>query len=71
MQERGRQLAVGRRFEQRDRAVLRPGDLCLDPFAGSGTLGAVAAKLGRRYLLIDESAEAGRVMRERLGVRCP
>lgn len=53
-----------RRFVQ---ASSRPGDLCLDPFAGSGTLGAVAAKLGRRYLLIDESPEAIRVMRERLG----
>jgi site-specific DNA-methyltransferase (adenine-specific) len=48
-------------------ASSRPGDLCLDPFAGSGTLGAVAAKLGRRYLLIDESAEAVRVMESRLG----
>ena len=44
-----------------------PGQLVWDPFAGSGTIGAVAAKLGRRYLLIDESPEAGRVMRERLG----
>jgi len=43
------------------------GDLCLDPFAGSGTLGAVAAGLGRRYLLMDESPDAVRVMRERLG----
>ena len=51
-----------RRFVQ---ASSRPGDLCLDPFAGSGTLGAVAGKLGRRYLLIDESPEAVRVMRER------
>jgi site-specific DNA-methyltransferase (adenine-specific) len=48
-------------------ASSRPGDHCLDPFAGSGTLGAVAAKLGRRYLLIDESAEAVRVMESRLG----
>jgi site-specific DNA-methyltransferase (adenine-specific) len=47
-------------------ASSRPGDLCLDPFAGSGTLGAVAAKLGRRYLLIDERPEAVAVMRERL-----
>ena len=53
-----------RRFVQ---ASSRPGDLCLDPFAGSGTLGAVAAKLGRRYLLIDESPEAVEVMRARLG----
>jgi site-specific DNA-methyltransferase (adenine-specific) len=52
-----------RRFVQ---ASSRPGDLCLDPFAGSGTLGAVAAALGRRYLLIDESPEAVRVMRARL-----
>ncbi len=50
-------------------ASSRPGDLCLDPFAGSGTLGAVAAKLGRRYLLIDESPEALAVMRERLGAQ--
>src|SRR5215216_2375703 len=48
-------------------ASSRPGDLCLDPFAGSGTVGAVAASLGRRYLLIDESAEAVAVMEERLG----
>ena len=38
----------------------------LDPFAGSGTLGAVAPATGRRYLLIDESADAVQVMRERL-----
>ncbi len=48
-------------------ASTREGDWCLDFFAGSGTLGAVAAKLGRRYVLIDSSAEAVRVMRERLG----
>jgi len=53
-----------RRFVQ---ASSRPGDLCLDPFAGSGTLGAAAAKLGRRYLLIDESPQAVAVMRDRLG----
>ncbi len=49
-------------------ASTRPGDWCLDPFAGSGTLGAVAAKLGRRYVLIDSNPEAVRVARERLGV---
>ena len=47
-------------------ASSRPGDLCLDPFAGSGTLGAVAARLGRRYLLIDVSPQAVRVMEARL-----
>jgi site-specific DNA-methyltransferase (adenine-specific) len=50
-------------------ASTRPGDLVLDPFAGSGTLGAAAAELGRRYVLIDESAEAVAVMEARLGVR--
>jgi site-specific DNA-methyltransferase (adenine-specific) len=47
-------------------ASSRPGDLCLDPFAGSGTLGAVAAALGRRYLLMDSSPEAVTVMERRL-----
>jgi DNA modification methylase len=32
-----------------------PGDLVLDPFSGSGTTCAVAAKLGRNYLGIDLS----------------
>ncbi len=47
-------------------ASTSPGDWCLDFFAGSGTLGAVAAREGRRYVLIDESVEACRVMSERL-----
>ena len=48
------------------RASSNPGDLVCDPFAGSGTVGAVAARLGRRFLLIDEHPEAIAVMRERL-----
>jgi site-specific DNA-methyltransferase (adenine-specific) len=48
-------------------ASTRPGDWCLDFFAGSGTLGAVAAQLDRRYVLIDSNPEAVRVMRARLG----
>jgi site-specific DNA-methyltransferase (adenine-specific) len=47
-------------------ASTRPGDWCLDFFAGSGTLGAVASALGRRYVLIDSNPEAVRTMRERL-----
>jgi site-specific DNA-methyltransferase (adenine-specific) len=50
-------------------ASTRPGDVCLDFFAGSGTVGAVAAKLGRRYVLIDSNPEAIRVIGERLGVQ--
>ena len=48
-------------------ASTRPGDWCLDFFAGSGTLGAVAAKTKRRYVLIDSNEEAVRVARARLG----
>jgi site-specific DNA-methyltransferase (adenine-specific) len=50
-------------------ASSRPGDWCLDFFAGSGTLGAAAAALDRRYVLIDSNPQAVRVMRERLGDR--
>ena len=47
-------------------ASTRPGDWCLDFFAGSGTLGAAAVALGRRYVLIDSNPEAVRIMRARL-----
>ena len=55
-------------------ASTRPGDWCLDFFAGSGTLGAVAAKLDRRFVLIDSNPEAVEVMDRRLQLgsrRCP
>jgi site-specific DNA-methyltransferase (adenine-specific) len=48
-------------------ASSRPGDWCLDFFAGSGTLGEAAAQTGRRYVLIDSNPEAVAVMRRRLG----
>lgn len=43
-----------------------PGDLVLDPFAGSGTTLAVAKRLGRRYLGIELSPEYAERVRERL-----
>jgi site-specific DNA-methyltransferase (adenine-specific) len=49
-------------------ASSRPDGWCLDPFAGSGTLGAVCRQLGRRFVLIDENPVAGEVMRERLAI---
>ncbi len=49
-------------------ASSRPGGWCLDPFAGSGTLGAVCQELGRRFVLIDDNPVAVDVMRKRLGV---
>lgn len=39
-------------------ASSQPGDTVLDFFAGSGTTGAVAHKLGRHFILIDESPDA-------------
>ena len=47
-------------------ASSKPGDWCLDCFAGSGTLGAVAAALGRRFVLIDSNPEAVAVARRRV-----
>jgi site-specific DNA-methyltransferase (adenine-specific) len=47
-------------------ASTKPGDWCLDFFAGSGTIGAVAAALDRRYLLIDSNPAAIDVIRTRL-----
>jgi site-specific DNA-methyltransferase (adenine-specific) len=47
-------------------ASSRPGSWCLDPFAGSGTLGAVCRALGRRFVLVDSNPVAISVMRERL-----
>lgn len=47
-------------------ASSREGDWILDFFAGSGTTGAVAGMLGRRFVLVDEGAEAVRVICERL-----
>ncbi len=47
-------------------ASSREGDLVVDFFAGSGTTGAVAAKLRRRFALIDQNAESIAVIKERL-----
>jgi site-specific DNA-methyltransferase (adenine-specific) len=47
-------------------ASSRPGGWCLDFFAGSGTLGAVAATSGRRFVLVDSNPEAIAVMERRL-----
>jgi DNA modification methylase len=43
-----------------------PGDVVLDPFAGSGTTVAVAKKLGRRYLGVELSDMYADAVRERL-----
>ena len=48
-------------------ASSRPDGWCLDFFAGSGTLGAAARGLGRRFVLVDSSPDAIAVATRRLG----
>lgn len=48
-----------------------PGDLVLDCFAGSGTTGEAAARLGRDFLLVDENPQAIRIMARRLAFAEP
>jgi site-specific DNA-methyltransferase (adenine-specific) len=55
-------LGVIRRILQ---ASSQPGDWVLDFFAGSGTLGAAALELERRFVLIDENTDAISTMRRR------
>ena len=46
-----------------------PGDLVLDYFAGSGTTGAAALALGRRFHLVDSNPEAIATMQTRFAAR--
>jgi site-specific DNA-methyltransferase (adenine-specific) len=46
-------------------ASSNPGETVLDFFAGSGTTGAAAAEIGRRFILIDSHPDAIAVMRKR------
>jgi len=43
-----------------------PGDTVLDFFAGSGTTGAAAHELGRKFILVDSNPQALEVMQKRL-----
>ena len=42
------------------------GDWVMDFFAGSGTTGAVAAKLDRKFIMVDQNSEAIEVIRKRI-----
>lgn len=48
-----------------------PGGMVLDPFAGSGTVGDVAVKLGRKFTLIELNAKYLTLINERLGLFAP
>ena len=49
-------------------ASTRPGDLVLDPFFGTGTVGLVCQQLGRRFLGIELNPEFADLARERLSL---
>ncbi len=46
-------------------ASSNPGDLVMDFFAGSGTVGESCLRLGRNFILIDNNLEAVEVMKKR------
>jgi len=45
------------------------GDVCMDPFGGSGTLASVCARHGRGWISIDENPMAVEITAGRLGLR--
>lgn len=47
------------------KASSNPGDVVVDFFAGSGTVGEVCARLDRQFILVDSNPEAIQVMRRR------
>ena len=47
-------------------ATTRPGDLVLDPFFGTGTTGAAAKRLGRRFIGIERDRDYAAAARERI-----
>jgi len=46
-------------------ASSNPGDLVLDFFAGSGTIGAACLKLDRRFILVDNNPQSIEIMKNR------
>ena len=49
-------------------AATKPGDVVLDPFFGTGTTGAVAKQLGRKYIGCERDADYIAAARERLAL---
>jgi modification methylase len=52
-------------------ACTKPGDVVLDPFFGTGTTGAVARRLGRRWIGIERETAYVKVARERIASTLP
>jgi modification methylase len=52
-------------------ASTKPGDVVLDPFFGTGTTGAVARRLGRRFIGIERDRDYVRAAEERIARIAP
>ena len=52
-------------------ACTKPGDVVLDPFFGTGTTGAVARRLGRKWVGIERERNYVKVARERIDATLP
>ena len=52
-------------------ASSRPDDLALDPFCGTGTTGAVAKRLGRRFIGIERDASYAAAAQKRIAAVVP
>ncbi len=52
-------------------ATTKPDDLVLDPFFGTGTTGAVAKQLGRRFIGIERDPDYARAAEERIAKAIP
>ena len=52
-------------------ASSKPGDVILDPFFGTGTTGAVAEKLGRQWIGIEQDAHYADLARRRISKVAP
>jgi modification methylase len=52
-------------------AATNPGDVVLDPFFGTGTTGAVAKRLGRRWIGIERETDYVAAARERIDAALP
>ena len=52
-------------------ACTKPGDVVLDPFFGTGTTGAVARRLGRKWIGIERERKYVKVANERIAATLP
>ena len=52
-------------------ACTKPGDVVLDPFFGTGTTGAVARRLGRRWIGVERETSYVKVAKERIASTLP